>query len=55
MVCDAAAMPHRHHQHHCPEEQRTAATSAQVPLLPSPRSRGDQAEGSAAHPVGQDG
>lgn len=26
-----------------------------MPLLPSPRSCGEQAEGSAAHPVGQDG
>lgn len=55
MVCDAAAKPPRHHQHHCPREQGTAATSAQVPLLPSPRSCGGQAEGSAAHTVGQDG
>lgn len=55
MVHDAAATPHRHHQHHCLGEQGTAVTSAQVPLLPSPRSCGDQAEGSAAHPVGQDG
>lgn len=55
MAPDAAAKPHRHHQHQCLGEQKAAATSARVPLLPSPRCGGDQAEGSAAHPVGQDG